>query len=169
VNGRARRIGAIAAWWAATWIVMFAIWMLLVDRYPLDEMVTGVVCATIAAVGSELVRAQRLAEIKPRARWLLRSLKPVARAPRDVGIVLGAILRQVVERRPQRGRLRALPFRHGGDGGQDHARRALAEAMGSFAPNAIVVGIDPDRDVILVHQLSPRGDAASELDPIDLR
>jgi hypothetical protein len=33
----------------------------------------------------------------------------------------------------------------------------MAESLGSFAPNTIVIGIDPDRERILVHQLRASG------------
>lgn len=43
----------------------------------------------------------------------------------------------------------------------------MAESLGSFAPNTIVLGIDPERGLILVHQLHPQG-GRDELDVLEL-
>jgi multisubunit Na+/H+ antiporter MnhE subunit len=164
----ARRIGSIAAHWLVTCALLFAIWLLLVDNYSLPELLTGVGAAAIAATGSELVRMQRIAEILPRGSWLLRTWRPVVRAPRDVVLVLAAIVRQLVRPRARRGFLRAVPFRYGADDAEGHARRALASGVGSFAPNTIVIGIDQERELLLVHQLVRSGDARSAADPMEL-
>ena len=53
-----------------------------------------------------------------------------------------------------RGSLRAVPFRHGrADDPRARARRALAIAGISVPPNSFALGIDEDRDELLVHQL----------------
>ncbi|MCW3018653.1 MAG: hypothetical protein JWN10_961, partial [Solirubrobacterales bacterium] len=43
------------------------------------------------------------------------------------------------------------------DSARDAGRRALAESFGSLAPNTIVIGVDPERDLLLVHQLRGGG------------
>ena len=50
-----------------------------------------------------------------------------------------------------------MTFACGKEDELESGRRALAEAFGSFAPNTIVAGIDPDTDLILAHQLKPTG------------
>ncbi|MBV9001348.1 MAG: hypothetical protein JO304_19985, partial [Solirubrobacterales bacterium] len=55
------------------------------------------------------------------------------------------------------GVFRAVPFRCGDDEELESGRRALAESLGSFSPNTIIVGVDGERELILGHQLSPRG------------
>jgi hypothetical protein len=56
----------------------------------------------------------------------------------------------------------AVPFRYGSsDDPEDAARRALLVAGLSVTPNSVVVGVDADRDEVLVHQLVP--DAAGLL------
>ncbi len=69
-------------------------------------------------------------------------------------VVCLAILQQLVRPRSERGALRAVPFDFGErDSPRDAGRRALGEALGSLAPNTIVVGIDPEHNLILAHQL----------------
>ena len=60
-----------------------------------------------------------------------------------------------------------MPFRAGGDGSRDVGRRALAEGLGSLAPNTIVIGVDDERDLLLVHQLHRSG-GREELDVLEL-
>jgi multisubunit Na+/H+ antiporter MnhE subunit len=163
-NRPATRLAA----WLAAWIGCAAVWLLLVDNPALPELLTGVVAAAIGATGTELVRARRIARLRPRARWLTRVGRPVARAPRDLLLVIGAVARQVAKREPRRGRILVVPFEHGGEDERAHARRALAEAFGSFAPNTIVIGVDDDRDEIVVHELVRSGDPAKAADPMGL-
>jgi hypothetical protein len=78
-------------------------------------------------------------------------------------------LAQLVTRRRFQGVLRAIPFEHGGpERPRDAGRRALAQALGSFAPNTIVVGIDPETNLMLAHQLRRSG-GADMIDVLDLR
>lgn len=157
------------AGFAGTWIVLAATYLLLVDTVKLPELITGAVVATIAAIGSELVRLERRVHTRIPLRGLARAWKPVARAPADLALVLVAIGRQVLERDAARGRIRAMPFRHGGDAPDAAGRRALAESLGSFAPNTIVIGVDDERNLLIVHQLVSTGATASTLDPMELR
>jgi len=147
-----------------TWALLFGVWMLLVDNDSRPEVIAGAVAAALAAAASELVRAQRIAEVRVRTRWLARAWRPLARIPLDVVIVLGAL----VHPRKARGSFRALRFRSAGDDPEAGAARALTEVLGSLAPNTYVVGVDTNRHLLIVQQLVPRGNADT-LDPLELR
>jgi multisubunit Na+/H+ antiporter MnhE subunit len=162
------RVARTAGVALATWLALAAVWMLLVDNESLPELLVGAGAVCIATVGSELVRAQRIAQIRIRPRWLVRAWKPVARIPLDVGIVMWALVHQLVERKRERGTLRAVRFRAVEPDAGSNARRALAELAGSTAPNTIVIGVDRKRHLILAHQLSPTEDARSALDSLEL-
>ena len=58
-----------------------------------------------------------------------------------------------VRRRPTASRVDETPFTALSDSGEDAAERALAEALGSLAPNSIVVGLDHERGVLVSHRL----------------
>ena len=168
---RSMKVGSLArlaAFGAATWVLMAAVWLLLVDNPALPELVAGAVAAAVAATGSELVRAQRIARVRPRVRWLRFAWRPFVRLPLDVLLVMREVARQAAQRKPRRGELRAVRFEHRSGGAQENARRALAEALGSVAPNTIVIGVDEERELLLAHQLVPAGDERT-LDPLELR
>jgi multisubunit Na+/H+ antiporter MnhE subunit len=149
LSGRVARNLAIVLF---SWLGLAAVWMLLVDNESLPELLTGAGVVCIATVGSEL-----------------RLWKPLARIPVDTVIVTWALLRQIVERKRERGSLRAMRFRADGKDPIDNGRRALAELAGSMAPNTIVIGVDMHRKLILVHQLEPGGSPESTIDPLELR
>jgi multisubunit Na+/H+ antiporter MnhE subunit len=156
------------AFWFAAWIGCAATWLVLSDNWSVAEVLTGVVAAAIGATGSELVRGRGIAQMRADARWLLRPLRMFAAAPRDLVLVITAVGRQALHREPQRGRLLVVPFDHGGETRDAHARRALAESFGSFAPNTIVIGIDVERDEIVAHQLVPDRTPKAAADPMGL-
>jgi hypothetical protein len=69
--------------------------------------------------------------------------------------VFRVLVLHVTGRRRVRGTWHAVPLRHGREGNpRDAARRALAIAAVSVSPNSVVVGVDPDRDELVFHQLS---------------
>ena len=129
------------------WVVLAALWLLLVDNTKLRELVAGAVAAALAASAATAVEERHPLRLAPRPSWLLGALRVLPRLP------LG-------------GSFRAIRFRRGGDDPESVARRAFAEALDSLGPNSYVVGIDDD--VMLVHQLVRPEDPASA-DPAGLR
>jgi hypothetical protein len=81
----------------------------------------------------------------------------VYRIPQDIGIVCWEALAQLLAPRPARGEFRAHRFGVTEETAQAMGRRALVEALGSVAPNTIVLGIDKERGLLLVHQLRRQG------------
>jgi multisubunit Na+/H+ antiporter MnhE subunit len=156
------------AFFACFWAFSAGLWLLLVDTVVTPELLAGAGVATFAAAAAELAREQRLARVSISPRWLTRAWRPPANVPRDIALVTVAAFRQLLRPRPDRGRLRVIEFGVGGDAPPDRGRRAIAEALGSLAPNTIVAGIDPERGLLVAHQLEP-SDGPDDLDPLRLR
>ena len=112
-------------------------------------------------------RRQGIAEAGVSPRCLARGGRVITSVPRQIAWISWEAVAQVVAPRETRGTLRAVPFRAGGEGSSDVGRRALAEGLGSLAPNTIVIGIDDERDLLLVHQLRRHG-GREELDVLGL-
>jgi hypothetical protein len=94
--------------------VLFAFWMLLVDTREEPQLIAGVAVAALGASGSELVRRQRIAEVRVRGRWLARLWRPAASVPRDlVRLTVVAVRAAMPGTRVPSGRLRALEFEPG--------------------------------------------------------
>lgn len=147
-----RRITA----WTVGWVLAAALYLLLIDITDLPELIVGAGAAALAATGLELAREQGIIGDGIRGRWLLRLYRPLLKVPSDIALVSIMAFRAIADRRARHGTFRALPFDSGGDKQLASGRRALAEAMGSFAPNTFVIGIDQDRELILAHQLRPK-------------
>jgi multisubunit Na+/H+ antiporter MnhE subunit len=160
-----RRAGAARAW-GAWWIVSAALWLALVDRVQLDELAVGAVVAACAATGAVLVRSQRTVLLAPRAGWLAPAWRPVLGLVADLAPLARALWRRGILRRAERGRLVEVPFAAFGEDGRQTAYRVLTEALGSLAPNTVVVDADEERRVLVVHQLVATDDVRRRACPL---
>jgi multisubunit Na+/H+ antiporter MnhE subunit len=139
-------------------VLSAALYLLLIDTLSLPELYAGAGAVLLSAMVSELARRRGLRGGNVRTRALLRVWRPFVHLPADVFWVSLTAIAQLACPRRTRGSLRAVPFRSGAaDDGADMTRRALAEGLGSLTPNTIVLGIDAERDLILVHQLRRTG------------
>jgi hypothetical protein len=149
-----------AAAWGAAWLFAGALYLLLIDTTSLPELIVGAGAAAIAATGFELAREQQTAGgLTMRVSWLRTVHRPLLKVPSDIATVSLLALRQLVRPKPVNGTFRAVPFRCGPEHDIEVGRRALAESLGSFAPNTIIVGVDVEQELILGHQLRRTGGA----------
>lgn len=144
-----------------------AFYLLLIDTVSSPELYAGVGAMVLAATAYEVSREQGFAEALVAPMWLARAWRVVIRVPTHVALVCFEALRQPFTRAARRGSFRVVSFGACGEDAADTGRRALAEALGSLAPNTIVVGIDTERKLLLVHQLH-RQRGRDELDPLRL-
>jgi hypothetical protein len=144
-----------------------AFYLALIDTFDLPEIYAGIGATLLAGAGYEAARRQGIAEAHVSPHWLRRGGRMIASVPKQIAWISWQALAQLVAPRDTRGTLRAVPFRAGGEGSSDVGRRALTEGLGSLAPNTIVIGIDDERDLLLVHQLRRHG-GREELDVLGL-
>lgn len=139
-------------------------YFLLIDTASLPEVyvLTGV--ALGCAVAFELAREQGFAESAINPMWLLTAWRVALKIPWDIALLCGDALAQLVAPRQTRGVFRAAPFGATDKTTTDTGRRALTEWVGSLSPNTIVVGVDTERQLVLVHQLRRTG----QIDPLGL-
>jgi hypothetical protein len=143
-----------------------AFYLLLIDTISAPELYAGAGVVLLAAAAFVAAREEAFRQaIKPQ--WLLGSWRVLASLPLHIVLVCRDALVQPFTRTPARGQFRVVPF-SAGDEPLDRGRRALAESLGSFAPNTIVLGVDTERELLLVHQLHRHG-GADELDVMKLR
>ena len=74
-------------------------------------------------------------------------------AARDTVIVFAALWQRLARGQEPASGFRELPVRYGPDTAEGQTRRVLLIGGRSVAPNSFVLGIDPERDVMIVHQL----------------
>lgn len=155
------------------WILVLGVligggfYFLLIDTASLPELYALAGVAVACAIAFELAREQGFVESRILPWWLLGAWRVLGKIPLDIALLCWEALVQVLAPRPTRGTFRAGPFGATADTPEDTGRRAVSEWLGSISPNTIVVGIDAERGLVLVHQLHRQGDA-QQLDPMGL-
>ena len=146
----ARRVG----FWIAWYVPLVILWLAFVDTFDPAEVVLGLVAAAVAATAAELVRSQELVRFRLDPHWL-RGLPGLPwQVLHDTWLLTVALWRHCTGS-PVRGVFRVVPFPSEADDDRSAARRALATALVSVAPNTVVVGVEGAEGEMLVHQLVP--------------
>jgi hypothetical protein len=119
----------------------------------------AIACAPVVAVASfyALILARSgTVELRLAGRGMLSLLRGCVAVVPDTWRV-GRGLMQAVRRRPDemQGVVTHVPLRFGGVDRDDVGRRAAVVAAISLAPNGFAVGMERERDELIVHQLVP--------------
>ncbi len=153
----ARRVAA----WAGWWIALMSFWVMLDDSTQFDEMLAGAGAAAVAALVAEAATYQAAARTRIRAEWAVPALRLPGQVAGDLVIVFGALWRKLVLGREPRSAFAEIPVRYGEDTVEGATRRVLLVGGNSIAPNQFVLGIDKNRNAMVVHQLEA-GDEAGD-------
>jgi multisubunit Na+/H+ antiporter MnhE subunit len=145
----ARRVGA----WLAWWVLLMSFWVILDDSVASDELVAGAGAAALGALLAELAFRQAGTRFRIRIEWVVPALSLPAQVVEDTAIVFAALWRRLARGEEPASGFRAVPARFGSDTAEGQTRRVLLIGGRSVAPNSITAGIDPDRDVMIIHQL----------------
>jgi multisubunit Na+/H+ antiporter MnhE subunit len=129
------------------------LWVAVDDSIGLAELGGGAGAAALAALLTEAALHQAGTRITVRVRWLAAAWRLPGQALGDTVLVFRALARQLVRGEPPPSGFRELPVRAGGQGREAVTRRVLLVGASSLAPNTVVLDIDQERDVMVVHQL----------------
>jgi len=143
--------------WIAWFAVLFGVYLLFAGSLDKAELGVASAVAAISATGVQLVRAQKLAEFRPRLAWLLYAVSLpwyVLSGTWEIFLVLAKFALRLD--RPH-SLHRAVRFDPGGADSRSAARRALATIFTSVPPNFIVLDIPGGHALMLYHQISPSG------------
>jgi multisubunit Na+/H+ antiporter MnhE subunit len=161
-RGSRRPKGRRLATWTAWWVLLMSLWVALDDSLASDELLAGAAAAALAALAAELVSDQAGLRLRVRAAWLPRALGLPGQVVRDTWVVFVLLARTVFGKTPPpAGTYRELRVRYGDGTPLGVTRRVLLIGARSLAPNEFVLGIDPERDVMVVHQLAPQQQQAA--------
>ena len=145
----ARRVGA----WVVWWVLLMSFWVILDNSVESDELLAGAGAAALGATLAELAFYQASTRFRMRAEWVVPALSLPAQVARDTIIVFAALWRRLVHGEEPPSGFRQLPARYGSNTAEGETRRVLLIGGQSMAPNSFVLGIDADRDVMIIHQL----------------
>jgi multisubunit Na+/H+ antiporter MnhE subunit len=152
--------------WASWWLILAALYLAIDDSVLVPELVVGAFAAAVGATGATLVHRERRVLLRGELRWLRAMPRALAGLVGDLWPLARVLVQRGLLRRGGAGVTVEVPFDATGDSPRDTARRAVTEALGSLAPNTIVVRIDADRDVLVAHQLVPTDDPARRASPL---
>ena len=142
-----------AASWLAWWVLLMSLWVAVDDSLQSDELLAGAGAAALAALAAEIASHQAATRLEVKIAWLARAVRLPGQVAHDTVVVFAALARTLVTRKPPQGAFRELPVAHGDDTPLGVTRRVLLTGADSLAPNKFVLGIDEERDVMVVHQL----------------
>ena len=140
------------AFWLLYWCVSFCVWLLFVNTTHVHELWMAAASAVITASAAEIVRAQPFASFRPRPAWILQAWREPWYIVEGCATIFWVFLKHLFHAEPSV--LREVVFDPGGSDPASAARRALAIAYTTTPPNFVVLGIDLDKNVMLVHQVS---------------
>ena len=89
--------------------------------------------------------------------WLVPALGLPGQLARDTAVVFRALWQRLARGAEPSGGFREVPVRFGPDTAEGRTRRTLLVGGLSVAPNRFVLGLDPEADVMVVHELVRRG------------
>jgi multisubunit Na+/H+ antiporter MnhE subunit len=145
----ARRVGS----WLVWWVLMMSFWVMIDDSVETDELLAGAGAAALAAVFAELVTYQAATRFRMRTGWLGPALRLPGQVVGDTIIVYRALWRRLAHGEQPPSAFLELPARFGDDTPEGVTRRTLLIGGTSLAPNTFVLGLDRERDVMVVHRL----------------
>jgi multisubunit Na+/H+ antiporter MnhE subunit len=151
----ARRVGS----WLVWWVLLMSFWVMIDDSISADELLAGAGAAVLAALLAELVSYQAATRFQMRIEWIVPALSLPGQVVRDIVIVYAALWRRLVRGEQPPSAFDELPARFGDDTPEGMTRRTLLIGGTSVAPNTFVLGIDSERDVMVVHRLVAKGKA----------
>ena len=134
-------------------IVMAAEWILLVAGLRRDEMIVGGISVVASVLFLQLVYRAEDQKLDIR----LKDLVQVWRLPwyilSEAGIIVLVLLKDLCGIKRAGSFYRVCGFKTGKNDPLLIARRVLATAYTTMAPNSIVIGIDYEQSQMLFHQL----------------
>ena len=138
----------------AWWLSLFVLYSLFVGKLSWQEVGAAAVSSGLAVVSMRITRDAACLRYRFRLRWIAKLARIPWAVVRDTGVVLAALGRRVAGRCVE-GSYVSVPFEAGEADAESAARRALVAAAKTMPPNSIVVSVEPEERLMLVHQLVP--------------
>ena len=138
--------------WLFYWIISFCLWLLFVNTTKIHELWMGAIASIFCATAAETVRHQPFAGFRPRLWWLIQAWREPWYIVEGCAAILWAFFKHFFH--PEPSILREVVFDAGGSDPRSAARRALAITYTTIPPNFVVLSIDLDKNIMLVHQVS---------------
>ncbi len=134
------------------WIAGFLAWLLFTCTFKLWEMLFGLACALLGAVGAEAARSAGVVKFRPKLSWVLEGWRLPWYVLQGCAQILWVMFKVVVK--PEPSVLRSVVYDSGGEDASSAARRALTVTYTTMPPNFVILDIDRNQRAMIVHQVS---------------
>jgi hypothetical protein len=135
--------------WLGWWVALFWLWLLISGDWNRIEIIAAACAATAAASIAEVSRSRVGVEPRVPLRWVVRAWSVPHQIVIDFWIITATLFRSIARRETTRGVFRAHSF----PTGEGHGVRAWAVWAANFSPNAYVIDVDEERELVLFHDL----------------
>jgi multisubunit Na+/H+ antiporter MnhE subunit len=148
--------------WLAWWVLLMSFWVILDNSIASDELLAGAGAAALGAFLAEFALYQAATRFRMRIAWVIPAFSLPGQVASDTAIVFAALWRRLVRGEQPPSGFRQVPVRYGSDTAEGETRRVLLVGGASVAPNSFALGLDAERDVMVIHQLvANQGEPAS--------
>ncbi|MDT7717930.1 MAG: hypothetical protein QOH09_3922 [Pseudonocardiales bacterium] len=148
-----RALGHRVGSWLVWWVLLMAMWIALDYSFDIAELLVGAGVAAAGAFAAELVGHQTDSHFRVHIRWFTAMLGLPGQMIRDTVIVFAALGRFLIRGEQPASGFVEVPKAWGDESPVGVSRRVLLVAGTSVAPNTFVLGMDRERDVMVVHHL----------------
>jgi multisubunit Na+/H+ antiporter MnhE subunit len=147
--GIGRRVGT----WLAWWVLLMSFWVILDNSIASDELLAGAGAAALGAFLAEFAMYQAATRFRMRIEWVIPAFSLPGQVVLDTAIVFAALWRRLARGEQPPSGFRQVPVRYGSNTAEGETRRVLLVGGASVAPNSFALGLDSERDVMVIHQL----------------
>jgi len=154
---RAERRSArdVVLFFLSEWALMFGMWLLLVDNFRGGEMLLGVAAALASALGAAVVKAENFARFAPHVVELSQVWRLPWQIAKGTWEIFAVLVGHLFTRAPSL--IASVKFDPGGDDAHSAGRRALAVALTTVPPNTVAIGIDRQKQRLILHEFRRAG------------
>ncbi len=146
------RLAKDAALGFVEFLFLLMLWTIFVGNPTWHEISIGLIAALFGATADDIVKAEDFAPFRPHLRWIVLIFWEAWYALKGAVAAFSELARSLTGHKPD-AQFLAIPYCYGGDNATAAAKRALFTAYMTISPDTIVVGVDRDKHIALVHQL----------------
>ena len=143
--------------WIVEWIILALLWLLFLGKLEWSEIWIGMGASALAAGAATSVNGKNFARFYPETRWMFAGWRIPGYLVWDAVLIYAVLFEFLFSRKPTGSRILALPFPSGDSDERSATRRALAIILTTLPANSLVIGIDQQQNLILVHQIRATG------------
>jgi multisubunit Na+/H+ antiporter MnhE subunit len=136
------------------WAGFLLLWLLFVYQISRSELLAGSIGAALTVVAGQVSLQFEPLRFQPRLTWLAQVWRLPSMILEDFRILFRVLARRLGSK-PVPGVFQLARFHSSRPDPREGARCSLAVLFLSLSPNSVVVGIDQDQGILLLHQLLP--------------